>query len=102
MVRRYRSAAGTRPNSIQLRGAPPRRRALEMHRRGFLQTLGLGSLAASALSRTTASAAAVVKPRRLTAGDTVALISPATATFQSLDVQIARESLEALGLKTRV
>ena len=73
-----------------------------MHRRGFLQTLGFGSLAATAFSRTTASAAAVVKPRRLTAGDTVALISPATATFQSLDVQIAQESLEALGLKTRV
>ena len=68
MVRRYRSAAGTRPNSIQLRGAPPRQRALGMHRRGFLQTLGFGSLAATAFSRTTASAASVVKPRRLTAG----------------------------------
>ena len=45
---------------------------------------------------------AVIKPRRLAPGDTVALVSPATATFQSIDVQIAKESLEALGLKVRL
>ena len=32
----------------------------------------------------------------------MALISPASATFQSVDVQIAKESLEALGLRVRL
>jgi muramoyltetrapeptide carboxypeptidase len=53
-------------------------------------------------SRAPAAASSVLKPRLLAPGDTVALVSPASATFQSLDVQIARESLEALGLKVRV
>ena len=73
-----------------------------MQRRRFLQTLGLAGIAANTVSLPTASAASVIKPKRLAAGDTVALISPATATFQSLDVQIAQESLEALGLKARL
>jgi muramoyltetrapeptide carboxypeptidase len=53
-------------------------------------------------SRAPAAASSVLKPRQLAPGDTVALVSPASATFQSLDVQIARESLEALGLKVRL
>lgn len=44
----------------------------------------------------------VLKPRRLSAGDTVGLVAPANATFQSVELQIARESLEALGLKVKV
>jgi muramoyltetrapeptide carboxypeptidase len=39
-----------------------------------------------------------VKPKRLSAGDRVALVSPAGATFNTVDLDIARESLEALGL----
>jgi len=46
--------------------------------------------------------AAPVLPRRLSAGDTVALVAPASATFNSVDVAIARESLEGLGLKVKV
>jgi muramoyltetrapeptide carboxypeptidase len=53
-------------------------------------------------SRAPSAASSVVRPRRLAPGDTVALVSPASATFQSLDVQIAKESLEALGLKVRL
>jgi len=45
---------------------------------------------------------ATIKPKRFAAGDTVMLVAPANATFESVDLQIARESLEALGLKTRV
>jgi muramoyltetrapeptide carboxypeptidase len=44
----------------------------------------------------------LVRPKRLAAGDTVALVAPASATFQSVDLDIARESLEALGLKVKV
>ena len=76
-----------------------------MDRRRFVTSLGLlGS--ALALPQTTAIAAGqsprVVRPKRLAAGDTVALVAPASATFQSVDLDIARESLEALGLKVKV
>src|SRR5688572_1924321 len=43
-----------------------------------------------------------LRPARLKAGDTVGLVAPANATFNSIDLDIARESLEALGLKVRV
>jgi muramoyltetrapeptide carboxypeptidase len=45
---------------------------------------------------------AILKPRRLKAGDTVGVVTPATATFQQVELDIVRESLEALGLKVRV
>ena len=44
----------------------------------------------------------IVKPRRLNSGDTVALVAPASATFNSVDLDIARESLQALGLTVKV
>ncbi|HET7696819.1 MAG TPA: LD-carboxypeptidase [Vicinamibacterales bacterium] len=71
-----------------------------MNRRQFVQSLGVAA-AASGIRSVRAAAAAPIKPRRLAAGDTIALVSPASATFNSLDLQIARESLEALGFKVR-
>jgi muramoyltetrapeptide carboxypeptidase len=81
-----------------------------MHRRQFL-----GSLAAAALvplPPTSAIAASArrgrlpapppVKPRRLAPGDTVALVAPASATFRPVELEIARESLQALGLEVKV
>jgi muramoyltetrapeptide carboxypeptidase len=53
-------------------------------------------------SRARAAAPATIKPRHLSPGDTVGIVSPASATFQSVDVQIAQESLEALGLKVKL
>ncbi len=73
-----------------------------MHRRHFLQALGLAPIAARLPVPRLSAAASLLKPKRLVAGSTVALISPASATFQSLDVQIAKESLEALGLTVRM
>jgi muramoyltetrapeptide carboxypeptidase len=73
-----------------------------MHRRRFLQTLGLASIATGLRPLRVAAAPSPLKPKRLVAGSTVALISPASATFQSLDAQIAKESLEALGLTVRL
>jgi muramoyltetrapeptide carboxypeptidase len=69
-----------------------------MHRRRFVQTLGLASIAAHLGAPPLAAAPSLLKPKRLAAGDTVALISPASATFESVDAQIAKESLAALGL----
>lgn len=43
-----------------------------------------------------------LRPRRLSPGDTVGIVAPASATFQSVDVTIARESLEGLGLKVKI
>jgi muramoyltetrapeptide carboxypeptidase len=76
-----------------------------MDRRGFLHGLCAIGVAGAARSMRIVAADAVptaIRPRRLAAGDTVALVSPATATFETVDVQIARESLEALGLKVRL
>ena len=43
-----------------------------------------------------------ILPPRLSPGDTVGVVAPASATFQTVDIAIARESLEALGLKVRI
>ena len=78
-----------------------------MNRRRFVQSLGIASLASQIPApRASAAAApsaapATIKPKRLAAGDTVALVSPANATFNSVDLEIATESLTALGFKVR-
>jgi muramoyltetrapeptide carboxypeptidase len=74
-----------------------------MNRRRFVGS----ALAATAVAAWTspsrpAAAAQSIKPKRLAAGDTVAIVAPASATFNTLDLQIAKESLEALGLKVEV
>jgi len=43
-----------------------------------------------------------LKPARLQAGDTVGLVTPATAMYQQDEVDIARESLEGLGLTVKI
>ena len=43
-----------------------------------------------------------IKPARLKPGDTVGLVTPATATYQQEELDIARESLEGLGLKVKI
>jgi muramoyltetrapeptide carboxypeptidase len=77
-----------------------------MRRRDFLQlSAGVPFLAARTDSERGGlqpGAAATMKAQRLSAGDTVGLVTPATATFQKVDLDIARESLEALGFTVRV
>lgn len=76
-----------------------------MHRRHFLGS-AVAATAAAAFGLPRLAGAqprpAVVKPKRLAPGDTVGLVAPANATFNSIELQIAKESLEALGLKVRV
>jgi hypothetical protein len=64
--------------------------------------LGLASIGCHLRGLPLAAAPSLLKPKRLAAGDTVALVNPASATFESVDVQIAKESLEALGLTVRL
>jgi muramoyltetrapeptide carboxypeptidase len=71
-----------------------------MQRREFLGTAATAVIASAAAAAP--AAAGVVKPRRLKAGDTVMLVAPANATFNTVELQIARESLEALGFKVKV
>jgi len=79
-----------------------------MHRRRFLKSAAAAALASqvaapdvAARALTSAAGSPVIKPKRLSPGDTVALISPANATFNTVELDIARESLEALGFKVR-
>lgn len=74
-----------------------------MKRRTFLGSTAAAAVASAFGLPGSASAQqpTIIKPKRLSAGDTVALVAPATATFQTVDLAIARESLEALGLKVR-
>jgi muramoyltetrapeptide carboxypeptidase len=73
-----------------------------MQRREFLYSTAIATAASALPIARRAEAAAVLKPKRLAAGDTVVLVAPANATFNTMDLTIARESLEALGFKVRV
>ena len=76
-----------------------------MNRRVFLQTIAVlpaAGITSSAAMRVGSSVLPSVRPRRLAPGDTVGLVAPASATFQTIELDIARESLEALGLKVKV
>lgn len=69
-----------------------------MNRRNFGRLLPLAAAAAAAVPAR-AVARRIVKPKRLAEGDTVGLVLPASATFEAEDLVIAREQLEAIGLK---
>ncbi|HEX2162767.1 MAG TPA: LD-carboxypeptidase [Thermoanaerobaculia bacterium] len=43
-----------------------------------------------------------IRPPRLREGDLVALVAPANATFLGVQLDVAREALEALGLRVRI
>jgi muramoyltetrapeptide carboxypeptidase len=77
-----------------------------MHRRAFLGSAaaaaGAAALGLPRLASAQASTIKAVKPKRLQAGDTVGVVAPANATFNSVELAIGRESLEALGLKVRI
>src|SRR4051812_43937138 len=74
-----------------------------MHRREFIGSAALAAAGSTfPLTARAEAAPGTVKPRRLAAGDTVTLVAPANATFNTVDLQIAHESLEALGFKVKV
>lgn len=73
-----------------------------MNRRHLLKLAGTIPFLASAGQSARGAERGPVRPPRLTVGDTVALVAPASATFLRMELEIARESLEALGLKVVV
>ena len=81
---------------------------MQQDRRTFLQTSLLATLIASfgpsLLAAPTNAASPTkgpLKPRRLRAGDTVGLVSPASATWAPDELAILQETILALGLKPR-
>ncbi|MGZ8710384.1 MAG: S66 peptidase family protein [Thermoanaerobaculia bacterium] len=71
-----------------------------INRRNFARLVSLAAAAA------TVSAApprrTILKPRRLAEGDTVGLVLPASLTLEGDDIQLAKEQLEAIGLKVAI
>ncbi len=77
-----------------------------MKRRNFVLNLGLAGMAFPLTSFTQNSIieefdSKIIKPKALKAGDTIGIVSPASAIFESEPYQIAKESFEAMGLKVK-
>lgn len=73
-----------------------------MDRRDFIGRLALAGLAMPFATRAVAPAVAPrhrLLPRPLRPGDTVALVSPSSATDERLNLQLSREVMEALGFR---
>lgn len=78
-----------------------------MKRKHFLNSVGaglagmafpMGSFASNLKFETDTK---IIKPERLKEGDTVGIVSPASAIFTTEPYEIARESFEAMGLKVK-
>ena len=70
-------------------------------RRDFARTVAVSAAAAASIAQS-AAPQTVIKPRRLTPGDTLGLVLPATAEIESDDIAYAKEQLEAIGFKVKV
>ena len=70
-------------------------------RRTFAGLLPLAA-ASAALAAPAKPRRKIVKPKRLTEGDTVGLVLPASNTQESDDIALAKEQLEAIGFKVLV
>jgi muramoyltetrapeptide carboxypeptidase len=71
-------------------------------RRKFARLVSLATAAATMAPARAATARRIVKPKRLSPGDTVGLVLPASATIEGDDIALAKEQLEAIGFKVVV
>ncbi len=70
-----------------------------LNRRDFAK-LSVTAAAAITTTRTLQAATpTIIKPKRLSPGDTVGLVLPATAAFEADEIQFAKEQMEAIGFK---
>jgi muramoyltetrapeptide carboxypeptidase len=69
-----------------------------LNRRDFARAVSMTAIAPTLLAAPP-SRKPMVKPKRLAAGDTVGLVSPATAVFEADEISLAKEQLEAIGFK---
>lgn len=80
-----------------------------MQRRKFIQNIGAGSLAFPLTSFTSEkniegllnSESEILIPESLKEGDSIGIVSPASAIFETEPYEIARETFEAMGLKVK-
>lgn len=76
-----------------------------MKRRNFVFNIGLASLAyplsSFATNSVTPLQSDLLIPEKLNEGDTIGIVSPASAIFESEPYTIAKESFEAMGLKVK-
>ncbi|WP_081208959.1 S66 peptidase family protein [Salegentibacter sediminis] len=78
-----------------------------MKRRTFVQNIGLGSLAfplssfSDKLDFSRSKSSEIVIPKALEPGQTIGIVSPASAIFETEPFEIAKESFEALGLNVK-
>ncbi|HXI11200.1 MAG TPA: LD-carboxypeptidase [Thermoanaerobaculia bacterium] len=75
-----------------------------MNRRAFAKLSSLALLAAPAahtIGQTSVKSvrSAPLRPRKLSPGDTVGMVLPASMSFEADEIALARETLEALGMK---
>ncbi len=76
-----------------------------INRRNFARLATLAAAAAAAAAPVSAAPArprTIVKPKRLVEGDTVGMVLPASLTTEADDIQLAKEQLEAIGLKVAI
>ena len=71
-----------------------------MKRREILLGAAAGAVL-SALPMTVTAASATI-PKRLKPGATIGLIAPASVTYERLQLQLAVETIEAMGLKAKI
>ncbi len=71
-------------------------------RRSFLRQLSIAFALTQLPRQLLATPSAPIKPARLKPGDMVGLINPAGATFETQDIEILKESLSALGLRSKL
>ncbi len=77
---------------------------MTQNRRSFLQATLLAALSTQVAPELLGAAASAssVRPRRLVPGATVGLVSPASATWLTEELEILQETLRALGLKPKL
>ena len=76
---------------------------MAIDRRKFLYTAGAGIASVkTGMATAPETTPAILKPKRLRKGDTVALVNPASANALRDSVQIVRESMEAMGLNVKL
>src|SRR4051812_43793698 len=100
--REHRGRVGRRPARFQKGPRAILDLLTAMNRRDLLKGLAaLPFVAGLANARTPAAAGKLIKPKRLRAGDTVALISPASGLSQD-QINKAVENMTSLGLKSKI
>jgi muramoyltetrapeptide carboxypeptidase len=77
-----------------------------MERRKFIQNIGIGSLALplnmyGSTSSPEPDSRKIIIPKGLKPGDTIGIVSPASAIFETEPYEIAKETFEAMGLQVK-